>query len=214
MDQAVELVEETIAAEKRKKERRWKSRLNARPAEAEAIRAVAASAVPSSQAPVEVPCQPPAASRSEPTQPSQLIRSCRRRSCCWPIRFSGLLRRFGHPPGPAATPPDLRVQDHGPTLGMTLGIQPNNSHGLRPTIRRQQGRSPVETRASTRRWQRHQDLLGHVDFTSSQHQPGLNRSLETTTLQRIQPHKDRCIEQNVAQLLRQSIAAVELLGEQ
>ena len=51
--------------------------------------------------------------------------------------------------------------------------------------------------------------LGHVDFTSSQHQPGLNRSLETNTLQRIKPHKDRGLEQNVAQLLRQSVAAVE-----
>ena len=36
--------------------------------------------------------------------------------------------------------------------------------------------------------------------------------METTTLQRIQPHNNMCLEQNVAQLLRQSIEAVELLG--
>merc|ERR1712070_765409 len=90
----------------------WKSRLNARPAEAEAIRAVAASAVPSSQAPVEVPCQPPAASpfRANPTEPiDPVVREGE--AAVGPSVSADCCGGSGNPPGPAATPPDLGVQD-------------------------------------------------------------------------------------------------------
>ena len=56
--------------------------------------------------------------------------------------------------------------------------------------------------------------LDPVGLIISQHQPGLNRSLESASLERFEPYNDRCIEQNVAQLLWQSLSDVELLCEQ
>ena len=57
-------------------------------------------------------------------------------------------------------------------------------------------------------------LLNPVDLISSQHQPGLDSSLKATSLERVHPQSDRCVEQNIAQFFRQSIAVAELLGDQ
>ena len=132
----------------------WKSRLNARPAEAEAIRAEAASGVLSSQAPVEVPCQAPAASpvRATPTEPfdpvvlegEAAIGASVSADCCGGT---------GHPPGPAATPLALAVQD---LTTIHLGDDPGDlttkqRHSLRADHPEPTGSvQPVETHSSKR----------------------------------------------------------------
>ena len=99
---------------------------------------------------------------------------------------------------------------------MPLGIQPNNSDTvLGPTIRKQQGAlNPLKPTLQQGGGYGIKTSLCHVDLTNSQHQPGLNRNIETTSLQLIQPHMDRCIKQNFAQLFQQSITAVELFCDQ
>ena len=131
-------------------------------------RAVAASAVPSSQSPVEVPCQPPAASpvRATPTEPiDPVVREGE--AAVGPSVSADCFGGSGHPPRPAATPPGLDVQN--PTT-IHLGDAPGDPtkqrpHGLRADHRETTGDvQPVETCASTRRWQRHQDFAWSCRF--------------------------------------------------
>ena len=56
--------------------------------------------------------------------------------------------------------------------------------------------------------------LEPASLISNQHQPGLNSSLKATSLERGHPQSDRRSEQNIAQLLLQSITAAELLSNQ
>ena len=56
--------------------------------------------------------------------------------------------------------------------------------------------------------------LDPVGLISSQHQPGLNRGLEAASLEHVHPQNDRRSEQNITQLLRKSITAVELFCDQ
>ena len=150
--------------------------------------------------------------RYEPPRPSQLIRSCSKEKLLLAHPFSGSQRSLGASPRASSHstwPRSAEPSDHPP------GDGPGD-----PTKQQRQalrddhpettgGVQPVETHASTRRCNSMKTSLGHVDLTSSQHQPWFNRSLETTSLQPIQPHKDRCIEQKITQLLRYSIAAAE-----
>ena len=99
---------------------------------------------------------------------------------------------------------------------MTLGIQPNIGGTIEVSIIRRQNwpLHPLKPTLQQGGGNRIKTSLDPVGLISSQHQPGLKRSLETASLERIEPYNDWCIEPNVAQLIRQSASAVELLCEQ